>query len=380
MAIINLNDYKKSRGAKLRDIKKVLWIVFFIYVAMYASNHYKDYSVQSLQRTFSYISFVNSEGNINDDIFVDIERTTLYDIFESGVVLLKRDILTYINPASKENAEISYVYQNSDMSVGTNKVVVFDRKGTDYSVSNSYGQVYFGKTSSPIINITMTKDDNYVIITDETSYISAITVYDNNNKEIFKWSTSKYNVVSATLDEKTEKLVALCIYQEDTQIKTAVVSFDIKNGEIDKSIDFVHEIPIQAKYFSNGNIAIICRDLVCVIDENFDIIYKDEANNLSAYNFDSSHNMLYAKDNGASVEINVVDSEGELKSSKNFDFTIKAYSMSNNAVYILTAEKVYKYNLELELEAETLVDASMLKIIYKDALYGVYQDRIVRLF
>lgn len=380
MAVININDFKKNRSAKLRDFKKILWIIFIAYMFAYAINHYQDYTVASLQRTFSYISYVNNEGAITDDILVDIDRTTLYDIFSNGVVTFDRDILTYTNPVSKVDAELSYAYQNSDMAVGTNIVIVFDRQGTEYSVSNNYGEIYLGKTTSPILNIVVAKNDNYVIITDEASYIGAITVFDANNKEIFKWSTSTYNVVSASIDDKGEKLMALCIFQENTQIKSSAILFDIKNGEIIQTKTFINEIPIQSKFLDNGNFVILCRDLICILNDDFDIIYEEPSNNLSAYNFDSSHNILYAKDNGANIEITIVDKNGNIVSTKNLSETIKAYSMSNDIIYILTTDFVYKFDLELNLLDEIKVENTMMKIIYKNELFGVLPNKVVRLF
>lgn len=378
MDIYDISDYRQSKYHKMRILRKLLYIIFGLYIIVYFSVHYQDYSIQSLKRTLTYLSIAHTQDSIGENIFVEIDRYTDYGIFQNGVATLNRDILTYTNPASQTDIEIPYSYQNSSMRIGRDSVIIFDRQGYEFSVSNSFGVRFSAITSSPIIDISISDNDYYAIITDETAYISAVTVFNDKNSQIFKWSTSTYNVVCARIDDNAEKMVALCIQQEN-QKATAIV-FDIKNSQISNQVEFSDKMPIDAKFLDNGNFAIIFSDNINILDKDLNVLFDDYTLNLQAYNIQNGHNILYAIDDDIGTEVILVNSNGKEQARVTLDFVIKSFLVSNDAVYILTSDYVYKFNHDLHQVEQIYTESSILSIIYNNYIYGVYNDRIARLF
>ncbi|MFI3227716.1 MAG: DUF5711 family protein [Clostridia bacterium] len=381
MAVYDINDFKVNKHSKLRKFRKVLWLFFAVYVVIYFIMYHEDYSLKSLQRSIEYVALANNDEHIGDDISVTIDRTTIYDIFQNGFVTLDKDVLTYINAASRVDVEIPYAYQNPDIAVGKNQIITFDRQGYEFSSSNSFGETFSTQTSSKILDVSISPSDYFSVLTDEASYISALTVYNNSNKEIFKWSTSTYNVVSSIIDSSGDNMIALCIYQEDATIKSKIVLFDISKKEISAEVEFQDSIPIDASFFSNGNISVIFSDSICILDSDLQTLYSKNTANLYAYNVETTHNMLYATDDEIGVLITVLNSQGQEVASKTIDYTTKAFAMSNDAIYILTANYVYKYDLELNLIGQIYTETNIMGIICdNNTLYGIYSTGIKRLF
>lgn len=380
MAVYDINDFRKNKHSALRKFKKILWLFFISYVVFYFAHNFREYSLESLERSLTYISLANDDEQISDNISVVIERTTSYDIFQNGFVTLDRDVLTYINAASRVDVEIPYAYQNPEIAVGDNQIITFDRQGYEFSASNSFGETFTGQTSSKILDVSISPSDYYAIITDEASYISAITVYNASNSEVFKWSTSSYNVVSARISDNGDKMVALCIHQEDAVMVSTLILFDISKKEILHQVEFDDQLPIDVSFFDNGNISVIFNGQICVLSNNLETIYSKEAINLHAYNIENGHNILYAVDDGIGYTVTVVSSAGEEVAQSQIDMTIKAYVVSNDAIYILTADYVYKYDLELNQAGQIYTESNIIGIIYENALYGVYADRVIRLY
>lgn len=380
MAVYNINDYKKNRHSKLRKLKYILWAFFITYILLYFLTHYKYYSIQSLQRAMDYVSLAHNTGEIDEDFSVIIERNTKYNLFKNGFVTLDRDILTYINAASLVDTQILYAYQNADMVVGNNQIITFDRNGYEYSISNSYGELLSQTTNSKILDISISKNDYYAVITDEASYISAIAVYNNLNKEIFKWSTSTYNVVSAIIDDTGDYMIALCVYQKDANLTTEIILFDISKKEIVNQTSILDQIPIDSIFLNNGNIAVILNGAICILDKDLQTIFYDDVTNLHAYNIENSHNILYATEDVFGVLVTIINSQGELITNSSLDLVIKGYIVSNNEFYILTSDFIYKYDFEFNLLNEIANENNYTGIIYNNSLYGIYSGGAKKLF
>lgn len=380
MNVYQIKNFKDNQHAKLKKIRKTINLIFLAYVLFYFATYMEDYSQTSLTRAVSYIKIANQSTDAMGNIDFRLTQTSKIDLFASGIVTCDKDYITFYNAGGQIDKELALVYTLADMAVGSNQVVAFNRGGVDYSVSNSFGELYKGTTASEIIDVSISEDDSYIITTDEIGYISAITMFDKDSNEVFKWSTN-YNIVKAI--SKENKIASICVSQDGVQFSSILKIFDSKTKKEEMEVDLGNRFPLDITFLSNDNIVIIFNEGIIVLDSNGDILYSISQVDIKAYNIEHSHNIIYAIENAdLSTTITIIGNRGNKIAEKTLDYEIDGYQVDDNNIYCLTGDFVIKYDLDLIEISKTAVDNGIksIKLHSNGCLYGVYNSKLVQIF
>lgn len=378
MNVHNLQKYKNIKLKWIKNVRKIIRATILCYTLVFLITSYEEFSPKSLERAFSYIVTASRNNDLMNDIEIKSTNATKILPFKNGMVKCDKDFLSYLNAVGSSDQEIPLAYQNPDMVVGNNHVITYDRNGVDYNISNSFGTLYTGKATSAILQITSNNNDDYVMITDEIGYVSAVTMFDKSNAEIFKWYTSNYNIVNAKVSNNGSKIALSCIYQEGIEFSSKIIVFDTKSGDELWANTYTSSFPIDFEFLDNGNIVCIFNDGVKIITSSGNEVYTSKNEAISAYNIENAHNIVFET---SSRIITVVNKNGTELASREFSQDINSYSVLNDGIYVLSNAKVYSMTLSLEdlFEIDVPVGIKKLMLHRNGFLYGIYSNKIIKL-
>ena len=375
MSIIDFKSHKTPKPIK--KIKKLLRILFLIYVFVYFYINYDQYTPKALSRTLSQI--VSTDSINTSEIDIIMNRNTKISSFSGGFIKADKDILSFISASGDILLEIPLLYQNPNIKIGNSTVLAYNSNLYDYQIVSSFGTLFEGTCNSKILNASINNEDEYIIVTDEDGYVSGVKMYNSKHEEIFRWSTSKYNIISAKSEGNT--LATLCIYREQGEFKSKVILFNIKSGKTISETDLNSKFPLNVYFLQNSNVAIILQDGIHIIDDKGAILKVVEIPNMRAYNVSDGHNIVYTRETfDGNTEICILDSIGNEVSKLILQEEIIDIEISHNYVYILTKEDITKFDVYLNEVESNKHDAGVSDIIIhtNGDVYGVFSNKLIK--
>lgn len=382
MQIHNLKSIKKNRLSGIKKVRSFLRVFYAVLIIIYAISHFQDYGIASLKRATSYLTLAHKSKASSVQINIDVNTDTSIHSFGTGLVSINTDFASFINLVGLSEADIPLGYSSPNIEFGKNQAIIYDIGQNDYIIANSFGVLSEHETSARILSVAVDDiNENYAIVTDDTGYNSVLRVYNVRNNEIFKWSTSSYNIIRSSLYK--DILATLCIKQDGINFISYLIVFDISSGEMLYEYPFADDFPIDMHIFENSNICVIFQNKLQFITKTGQLSNSSEHLALKSYNLDSHHNIIYATNNfDDTYSLCVADSTGKEISSKKLYEKINSIDLTPKYIYVLTNNTLYKYDYFLNLIDTEYTEVNILKVITfaNDVVYAVYSDEMVKLF
>lgn len=380
MEVFNISSFKKNNHVK--KIRIFARICFACYLVVYGYFHITDYAVAPLKRTMSYVTLAHKSKNSSVQIDINVNNDTKIYSFGSGIVSLDTDFASFINLIGTSEADIALGYTSPNIAFGKNQAVIYNLGSTDYLIANSFGILSENKTNARILGLYADDiSENYAIITDDTGFNNVLRVYNANSNEIFKWSTSTYSIIKATL--YGDMLSVLAIKQEGLDFKSYLISFNLKSDIPLFEYEFVGDMPIDMHIFEDRNIAVIFDNKITYVNKSGEHEKTTENLALKSYNLNSHHNMTYATNNfDDTYTLTIVDTKGAVQATTTIYEKVNSITKTNRYIYVLTQNTLYKYDYYFNLIETAYTEVNILNIIAfsNDMVYAVYSNELKKLF
>jgi WD40 repeat protein len=110
-------------------------------------------------------------------------------------------------------------------------VLIYDRGGKGFAMVNSYSVLHRDTLDSPIVSASVNPEGTYAIVTNQTGYRSALTVWDKKNRQIFQWKTAQHYLLLSSVSPDGKRAAALSVGQAQGRPDYAVRVFDLQSGQ-----------------------------------------------------------------------------------------------------------------------------------------------------
>lgn len=275
--IIRFPSSRKERRRLLRESKDPRvrltallrsvcgWLLVVCTVLFLLSNYrlFTPTSIRSLAE-YAVAGFKQHEGDITT---INYENGTFSDaaLFEAGIAYADNDSLFLARPGSVTTMKHTLGYSSPVVETSDDYVLVYDRGGMQAVLTNSATAVAELSLDSAIITGSMGQDGRFVLVTDEQGYRTAVAVYDTSGKEVFKYQSSEYYIVSADLSPDGKTLAALAFRQDGVTLNSHVLFYDVSSGSLDADMTLEDTLGMALCY-SGNTAAVLCDDGLYMID------------------------------------------------------------------------------------------------------------------
>lgn len=278
--IIRFPSSRKERRRLLREskdprvrltalLRSVCGWLLVVCTFLFLLSNYRLFSPTSIRSLAEYAvaGFKQHEGDITT---INYENGTFSDaaLFEAGIAYADNDSLFLARPGSVTTMKYTLGYSSPVVETSDNYVLVYDRGGMQAVLTNSATAVAELSLDSAILTGSIGQDGRFVLVTDEQGYRTAVAVYDTSGKEVFKYQSSEYYIVSAALSPDGKTLAVLAFLQNGVALDSHVLFYNVSNGELNADATLSDALGIQLCYLENGTAAVLCDDGIYLVRRN----------------------------------------------------------------------------------------------------------------
>ena len=194
--------------------------------------------------------------------------------FGSGLAICNEKSLSFELPSNYSQLKMDLSYANPVMRANNQYLLVFDRGAYRFTVANTLSQLYSQATKSPITNADIAANGNVAIVTDEAGYKSAVTVYNIDNEQLYKWSSPDYYIMSAVLSPDGKRLALFCFKQNGLSLESRLFFTDINSeekpseSESIRNVDMNGSLVLGMKYLGNNTVCVVCDNATYVVSRS----------------------------------------------------------------------------------------------------------------
>ena len=202
--------------------------------------------------------------------------------FGNGLALSNDKTLTFELPSNYSQMEMNLSYANPVMRASNQYLLVFDRGAYRFTVTNTLSELYSQTMQSPVTNADISSNGSVAIVTDEAGYKSAVTVYNIDNEQLYKWSSPDYYIMSAVLSPDGKRLALFCFRQEGLTLSSKLFFTDIDStekpseSETITNVDMNGSLVLGMKYLGNNTVCVVCDNATYVVSRGGQIRYHTE--------------------------------------------------------------------------------------------------------
>ncbi len=252
----------KDRRVRLVGALRIAcgWLLV-IGVFLFLLTNYRLFTPSSIRSLAEYAvaGLRQHEGDITT---INYQNGSFSDgaLFESGLAYADSDALFLARPGGAVTMTYSLGYASPVVEAANHYVLVYDRGGMEAILTNSAAPTAELTLASPILTGSIGRDGRFVLVTDEQGYRTAVTVYSTDGEEVFKYQSSEYYIVSASLSPDGETLAVLAFEQNGVALDSHVQFYNVSSGELIANATLTDALGIQLCYLENGTAAVLCDD------------------------------------------------------------------------------------------------------------------------
>lgn len=280
--------------------------------------------------------------------------------FGNGLAICSDHSLNFELPSNYSQMEMNLAYANPAMCASNQYLLIFDRTGYRFTVTNTLSELYSQTMTSPIIHADISADGNVAIVTDEAGYKSAVTVYNIDNEQLYKWSSPDYYIMSAALSADGQRLALFCFKQDGLTLTSRLFFTDINSTESpENGVDMNSNLVLGMKFLGNNTVCVVCDNATYVISRSGQIRYQRDYTSDDLIAFDLSNECIAlateAYSQNSRAEITLINARGMAsRNPLSLQQEPDSISYCDGRLAVLTGDRVTFYSKSLrEIDQQT---------------------------
>lgn len=377
------NKKVSKKTVKIMILVGVVFVVCVLAVVIYANRQYLTFDNISYWVEYKFFGKKEGEGypvtimgtNVSDGNF-DLSGDTLIYASDTSVVTL--------NPKGKCEYEEQLSFAQPVLKVNNSKSIVYNLGGKSFDIFSVKDKIYSGKTKENILCADVASNGNYVLVTECSGYLSKLTAYDKDNKQLYTYSFADFNIYAVTLDSSAEHCAVSGISAKNGSELTCVYVLDFTSEKPKVIYEFENNIIYVLEYLSDNNICAIGKTYSYVLNANKSE-YKDynyEGKTLSAYDVNTQTGCfalsLSRNGDGRNCDILYFNPSGELEKEINTDYTVSSLSLYKGRIGVLADNvvRIYGKNGDMLYETESVTNSRQIKLLNDHDVYILGLNKI----
>lgn len=273
--------------------------------------------------------------------------------FGNGLAICGDQSLSFELPSNYSQMEMSLSYANPTMRASNQYLLVFDRGAYRFTVTNTLSELYSQTTQSPVINADIAANGSVAIVTDEAGYKSAVTVFNIDNEQLYKWSSPDYYIMSAVLSSDGQRLALFCFKQDGLTLTSRLFFTDINStASPEDGIDMNSSLVLGMKFLGNNTVCAVCDNAVYVVSRSGQVRYSMEYSADALIAFDLSEDCVAlateSYSNASRADIVLINARGTVsRNPLSLSAEPDSISYCDGRLAVLTGDTVTFYSKSL---------------------------------
>lgn len=355
-------------------------------IFVFVIARWDDFSPNGISEWFAF------SGASADDFPVDITGNSILEnniqLSNNGLFYISDTSIIGLDSSGEEVYNAQHNFTNPLLKCNDAYSIAYNVGGSNFRIISDQTEIYRGTQGSFINDCDITSKGVYAVISDQTGYLSMLSVYDTDNNMIFSYSFNDYYAVSVSLNESGTMAAVGSVNSVDGEMVSRIYVLDFSKTEPVSVLTYNDQLVYSVKFVSEGKFAVITDSLVSVIDtsKQKEIPYSFGNKVLTAYDISYGNGIfisLSRSDDGRECSVISLDTDGNEVGS--FATELKIFSLSAYAdkIAFLSSDKLYIYNSYGDSFGQWEVGTDARKVILPQSKFayilGVSEIRMVSL-
>lgn len=345
-----MRSYYSKAFKSVRLARYILLVAIVLFVIFSITFYKEEITFDNFRYLMKYveISPPSQAGNGQSFGFSALSSADFAMIKEQLVVVNPKNITSYdINGRKMLNEDVTY--KNPKCVSNGKYLLVYDLDGYSLSVYNHFSKVFETKLSTPIEYVYLSKSGAFAVITREKSYAGGVVAYNNRFKKVYSFMTRTATITDVCYDDERNLLACATTDVKDGDFYSEIYTFDTssKKENYKALVTISGEMPLSM-FCAGKNFAVMTDAGI----RFYSYTGKEQANvsfgldtPVSLYCFDDIFAVTQKSALAStSTEATVYDYNGTELFSDGFSSDISHIDVSEDSLYVLSANKVYAYD------------------------------------
>lgn len=257
---LNTNGFDR-KASVMKKIKIALLVLLVLMLLFFFLGYREDITLENIRYLLKYVNVSPAAIGSEDAQVISFESDSdaVTGLFRSDLVVLDKDqVLTYDLSAKKAISD-PVSLASPTLSVGEKYFAVFDMGDNYFAIYNSFSKIYEETTPYAIWDVVMGDNGEFLILTAEKGYRSALKVYNSEFENKMNWYTPDKYVVSADISESRDTFyVTGCVKNnENGDFQSSVIVLKENSDKVETTVEIQSELILNTKFFDNTNICVL---------------------------------------------------------------------------------------------------------------------------
>lgn len=260
-------ESKKNNVTVLRPDRRMLVVntfkvlalcAFLVLTVYYIWTYQEELNADNFRRVLSFLDSKSAEGGEIRDFTFEQGLDTIYAPLDIGMATYSGGNYNFLSAYSTGNFTQQLSFGSAHMVSSDKKVLIYDQGGKSFALLNSYSLLHKQTLDSPIVSASLNREGSYSIITNQTDYRSALTVWDKKDHQIFQWKTAQHYLLLSSVSPDNQRAAVLCVGQNEGRPDYTVRVFDLATGGESFQLPLGEDRVYSMKHYGSY-LVLICR-------------------------------------------------------------------------------------------------------------------------
>lgn len=368
----------KKTGARLVFAGLVVLVMLGLY--------FRDQISGGKLRQLLSLSAAGAQSAQTDEILVDTGLKNSYAAIPGGLAALTTDGLKLYDGAGKERLFAQAVLQEPVLRTQGEYVLSFDRAGRAFVFTRGYALISSGQTEEAIIGAGLGENGSFAIVTNQSGYKAAVTVYDSAAQQVYKWYSSERYVIDAAVSPDGKRMAAVCVGQKDGSFCSSVLIFDLSKEQPIADNDIMDSTALSVFYTERNSLCVLSQESMAFYDANGKSAGAFSFGENALRDFSVSQDgfaavLLGRYQSGGATTLHILDAGAKERCQLKSDGEVRQISAAGKYVGVLYTDtlKIYTSDLKESASCGALGDIRSV-IMREDGSALLIGARFVKLF
>jgi len=372
--VVPIDAHRPRRRVRRHPVRVFIYVLFFAAVItglILFVTYRNQLTADAFSDLLSRLRLFGQGTEDQADAFsYDDYMLSHFAAFQKGLALLSNNRLIIYGPSGQEKYGADCAFSNPALVVSDRTVLAYDRGGQSLLLADNGSTLLKRDWDGTLITACMNRKGAFALVSAERGYASVCTVFDDRQREKFKWYARDQYILAAALSPSTG-LLAVCSYGEEGGRQTGRVTLLDTGREADPLMtrDLPDTMPLGVGFMSEKLFYVVTEDRVSFYNENGELLLD--------WTFDGRRPLAYATGDESwlalclagsqpdTFELIILDEKG-LRTKLPFTGQPDSLSAAGGWVGLLKGGAARVYNAALEAKGQSSATDALALLMRSD--------------
>lgn len=339
------NEYYESVSARLGVVQVILYLSLLAFVVL---SFFRNTNLITYQNFYYFFKDLNASAETvdvfaSDSVSYPTSDNQSFTLYRKGLAVVGNNAVTVFTATGRQTLSKSISYQNP-VAVGSGKyLLVYELGGTQYSLYNSYTQLYSGRSDFPIYGASVSDSGMYALLSHSEQYNSVVSLYSSNFALLNRYNKNGY-VMDVALNEKGTLLALLTSSSQNGLYQTEVSLHIPREGGNGTVTSIGSSLGLSLSFTASGGISVLCGNGISYVtaDGKLSSFYDFEGKEILCAELSEDGAAVCLRSSAISEKNHVIvfDKSGKMLYNGDVTDTVTQITRSGNSVYWVTANRI----------------------------------------